>query len=219
MVKRTIFVVVILLLVTSPTLAQDHWGVSFAVTPSWQTGPGVKQLFTADRIDMQGSEFRFGMVRGQELSSEWGISFVRTTIDQESTLDKDVVPCERGSCGIFLRTIAPTRVTGIEAHRFEALKTWKDRFQIGTIGAVGIGWLRGQVYKRTTTDESDEELFDAKAGELFPPSTSIMPLLRLEIAGSAVVAHGLKVRASGGFSMPGYHTFNLTFVYLIPQLR
>ena len=83
MLKRTIFVVVILLLVASPTLAQDHWGVSFAVTPSWQSGPGVKQLFTADQIDMQGSEFRFGFVRGQELSSEWGVSFVRTTIDND----------------------------------------------------------------------------------------------------------------------------------------
>ena len=216
MLKRTIFVVVILLLATSPALAQDHWGVSFAVTPSWQTGPGVKQLFTADDIDMQGSEFRLGFVRGQPLSSEWGISFVRTTIDNDSSLEKDVVPCDRGSCGTFLRTIAPTRVTGIEAHRFEALKTWRDRFQLGTIGAIGIGWIRGQVYKRTTTDETDVEAFDAKAGELFPPSTSIMPLLRIEIAGSALVAQGLKVRASGGFSMPGYHTFNLTFVYLIP---
>jgi hypothetical protein len=217
MLKRIIFVVVILLLVTSPSLAQDKWGVSFAVTPTWQTGPGVKQLFTADRIDMQGSEVRYGFVRGQELSSEWGISFVRMTIDNDSSLDKDVAPCERGSCGVFLRTTAPTRVTGIEAHRFEVLKTWRERFQLGTIGAVGIGWLRGQVYKRTTTDESDVELYDAKAGELFPPSTSIMPLLRIEIAGSAFITQGLKVRASGGFSMPGYHTFNLTFVYLIPH--
>ena len=217
MLRRIIFVVVILLLVASPSLAQDNWGVSFALTPSWQTGPGVKQLFTADRIDMEGSEFRLGLVRGQELSSEWGISFVRTTIANDSSLEKDVVPCDRGNCGTFLRTTAPTRLTGIEAHRFEALKTWKERFQLGTVGAVGVGWLRGQVYKRTTTDESDVELFDAKAGELFPPSTSVMPLLRIEIAGSALITQGLKVRASGGFSMPGYHTFNVTFVYLIPH--
>ena len=216
MLKRITFVVVILLLVASPTLAQDRWGVSLALTPSWQTGPGVKQLFTADRIDMQGSEFRIGAVRGQDLSSEWGISLVRTTIDNDSSLDKDVVPCDRGNCGTFLRTTAATRLSGIEAHRFEVLKTWRERFQLGTIGAVGIGWLRGQVYKRTTTDETDVELFDAKAGELFPPSTNIMPLLRIEIAGSALVTQGLKVRASGGFSMPGYHTFNVTFVYLIP---
>ena len=217
MLKRITFVIMILLTIGSQAVAQDQWGVSFALTPSWETGPGVKQLFAADRIDMQGSEFRFGVVRGQELSSEWGVSYVRTTIDNESSLDKDLAPCERGTCGLFLRTIQPTRLTGIEAHRFEVLKTWRDRFQLGTIGAIGVGWLRGQVYKRTTTDESDVESFEAEAGELFPPSTSVMPLVRIEIAGSAFVTRGLKVRASGGFSMPGYHTFNVTFVYLIPH--
>jgi hypothetical protein len=216
MLRRITLAIGTLLIAAVPTAAQDQWGVSFAVTPSWQTGPGMKHLFTADRIDMQGSEVRFGFVRGQELSSEWGLSFIRTTIAADSSLDKDVASCERGTCGLFLRTLEPTRVTGIEAHRFEVLKTWRERFQVGTVGAVGVGWLRGQVYKRTTTDESDVEAFDAEAGELFPPSTSVMPLLRIEIAGSALVAQGLKVRASGGFSMPGYHTFNVTFVYLIP---
>jgi hypothetical protein len=217
MLRRIVLVTIAVLTVASPAAAQDHWGVSFAVTPSWETGPGVKQLFTADRIEMQGSEIRFGVVRGQDLSSEWGISFVRTTIADNSSLDVGMSACDRGNCGTFLRTIEPTRLTGFEAHRFEVLKTWRDRFQVGTIGAVGVGWLRGQIYKRTTSDNGDQESFDAKAGELFPPSTSIMPLLRIEIAGSAVVVPGVKVRASGGFSMPGYHTFNVTFVYLIPR--
>jgi hypothetical protein len=85
------------------------------------------------------------------------------------------------------------------------------------VGAVGLGWLRGQVYKRTTSEQGDEESFDTKAGELFPPSTSVMPLLRMEIAAAAVAVPGVEIRASGGFAMPGYHTFGLTFVYLIPH--
>jgi hypothetical protein len=217
MLTRIALVMGILLMSAVPAVAQDQWGVSFALTPSWQTGPGVKQLFTADRVDMEGSEFRLGFVRGQEISDEWGISFVRMTIAKDSSVDKNVAACSRGSCGTFLRTIAPTRVTGIEAHRFEVLKTWRDRYQLGTVGAVGVAWLRGQIYKRTTSADSDVESFNTNAGELFPPSTSVMPLLRIEIAGSAAVTHGLKVRASGGFSMPGYHTFNLTCVYLIPH--
>lgn len=217
MLNRITLVMAALLIGAVPAAAQDQWGASFSLTPSWQTGPGVKQLFTADRIDMQGSEFRVGFVRGQEVSDEWGLSFVRMTIAKDSSLDKNVAACNRGSCGTFLRTIAPTRLTGIEAHRFEVLKTWRDRYQLGTVGAVGVAWLRGQIYKRTTSVESDVESFDTKAGELFPPSTSIMPLLRIEIAGSAVVTQGLKVRASGGFSMPGYHRFNLTLIYLIPR--
>jgi hypothetical protein len=77
--------------------------------------------------------------------------------------------------------------------------------------------MRGQVYKRTTSDQGDVELFDAQAGELFPPSKHVVPLLRLELAAAAIVVPGLKVRASGGFAMPGYHRFGLTFVYLIPR--
>lgn len=204
MLRRLALVMMAVLMMAGSAAAQDNWGVSFAVTPSWETGPGVKHLFTADRIDMNGSEIRFGAVRGQDLSNEWGISFVRTTIANDSSLDKD---------GTFLRTIEPTRLTGVEFHYFEQLKTWRQRFQLGTIGAIGVGWLRGQIYKRS----GDTESFDTKAGELFPPSTSIMPLVRIELAGSALIVPGVKVRASGGFSMPGYHTFNLTFVYLIPR--
>jgi hypothetical protein len=217
MLRRTALVMIAVLACASHAAAQDLWGVSFAVTPSWETGPGVNRLFSADRVDMEGSEVRFGFVRGQDLSGDWGMSFVRTTIANNSSLDVDVSSCGRGSCGTFLRTIEPTRMTGFEVHFFEPLKTWRNRVQIGTLGAVGLARLRGQIYKRTTSENGDVESFDAKAGELFPPSTSVVPLLRMEIAAAAIVVPGLKVRASGGFSMPGYHTFGLTFVYLIPR--
>ena len=214
---RRIALVVLAIAIAAPAAAQDQWGVSFALTPSWETGPGVHRLFAADRIDMRGSDFRFGFVRGFELEGDWGMSFVRTTIDSNSSLDVDVAPCARGNCGTFLRTIEPTRLTGFEFHQYQPFKTWRNRIQIGMVGAVGLGWLRGQVYKRTATDDSDVESFEASAGELFPPSQSVLPLLRMELAGAAIVVPGLKVRASGGFSMPGYHTFGLSVVYLIPR--
>lgn len=214
---RRIALVVFALSAAAPAAAQDQWGVSFALTPAWETGPGVQRLFAADRIDMRGSDFRFGFVRGFELEGDWGMSFVKTTISSDSSLDVDVAPCGRGSCGTFLRTIEPTRLTGFEFHQYQPFKTWRDRVQIGMVGAVGLGWLRGQVYKRTTTENSDVESFEANAGELFPPSQSVLPLLRMELAGAAIVVPGLKVRASGGFSMPGYHTFGLSVVYLIPR--
>lgn len=214
---RRIALVVLAILAATPAAAQDQWGVSFALTPSWETGPGVNRLFAADRVDMRGSDFRFGFVRGFELEGDWGMSFVRTTINSNSSLDVDVSPCGRGSCGTFLRTVEPTRLTGFEFHQFQPFKTWRNRVQLGMLGAVGLGWLRGQVYKRTTTEDSDVEAFDASAGELFPPSQSVLPLLRMEVAAAAIVVPGLKVRASGGFSMPGYHTFGLSVVYLIPR--
>ena len=103
MLNRITLVMAALLIGAVPAAAQDQWGASFALTPSWQTGPGVKQLFTADRIDMQGSEFRVGFVRGQEVSDEWGLSFVRMTIAKDSSLDKNVAACNRGSCALALR--------------------------------------------------------------------------------------------------------------------
>ena len=44
---------------------------------------------------------------------------------------------------------------------------------------------------------------------------SVMPLVRIEIAAAGIIVPGFKVRASGGFGMPGYHTFNIAFIYLI----
>jgi hypothetical protein len=217
MVRRIAPVMLIVLIAAAPAAAQDQWGVSFALTPSWESGPGVNRLFAADRVDMTGSDFRFGFVRGIDLAGDWGMSVVRTTIDRDSSLDVDVAKCGRGNCGTFLRTTEPTRLTGFEFHQYQPFKTWKDRIQIGLVGAVGLGWLQGHVYKRTTTEESDVEAFDAKAGELFPPSTSVLPLARMELAVAGIIVPGLKVRASGGFSMPGYHTFGLSFLYLIPD--
>jgi hypothetical protein len=217
MSKQIALVIVAVLSFAGRANAQDQWGVSVALTPSWESGPGVKFLFDADRIDLEGSEVRVGVIRGLDLAGDWGFSFVNTVIAADSTLDVDVLPCTRGSCGTFLRTVDRTRLTGFEFHQFQPFKTWRERVQLGMIGAVGLGWMRGQVYKRTISDASDVESFSASAGELFPPSTSVVPLLRMEIAAAVIVVPGLKVRASGGFSMPGYHKFGVSFLYLIPD--
>jgi hypothetical protein len=210
-------VTIAVVIFASDVAAQDQWGLSVALTPSWQTGPGMKFVFDADRIDLSGSEVRVGFVRGMDIAGDWGLSFVNTAISDDSTLDFGVSPCRRGNCGTFLRTVDRTRMTGFEFHQFQPFKTWRERVQIGAVGAIGLGWLRGQIYKRTTSDEGDVESLNADAGELFPPSTSVMPLAKLEIAVAGIVIPGLKIRASGGFSMPGYHTFGVTLVYLIPR--
>ena len=217
MFRRIAVVMVAALSVASQAAAQDQWGVTVGVTPSWESGPGVKQLFSADRVDMQGSEVRVGFVRGLELSGDWGLSFVNTSIADNSSLDVDVAPCSRGNCGTFLRTLGRIHMTGFEFHQYQAFKTWRERVQLGMVGSVGLGWLHGQVYKRTTSDQSDVESFDAAASELFPPTKSVMPRASMEIAVSGIVVRGMKVRASGGFAMPGYHKFGVSVIYLIPR--
>jgi hypothetical protein len=214
MLRKIGLVAIVLLTFAAQAVAQDQWGATFSVTPNWETGLGVKHLFGADRIDMRGSDFRIGFARGWVADSDWGVSLVKTTIADNSSLDMDVTSCARGSCGTYFRTTPSTRLTGLEVHKFEPFKTWRDRVQIGGLGAVGVGWLRGQVYKLTTTDDGDVESFDP-ASELYSPTHSVVPLVRIELAAAAVVAPGVKIRASGGFSMPGYHVFNVGVVYFV----
>jgi hypothetical protein len=217
MIKTMAVVVFAALNFATVAAAQDQWGVSVGLTPSWQTGGGSRFLLKADRVDLHGSEIRLGFVRGSVFEGDWGMSFIDKAIDENSTLDVDVTSCGRGDCGTFYRTLTTTRMTGLEVHEYRPFKTWRDRVQLGMVGAVGVAWMRGNVYRRTTSDLSDIESFDADAGELFPPSRSVVPLVRLEIAGSGIIAEGLKIRASGGFSMPGYHRFGVTFMYIFPE--
>lgn len=72
MLRRIAVVIVSVLSVASQAVAQDQWGVDVALTPSWQSGPGVKQLFSADDVDLQGSAMRIGFVRGMDLGGDWG---------------------------------------------------------------------------------------------------------------------------------------------------
>jgi hypothetical protein len=216
MARIFILVLAASLAIATDARAQDQWGISAGLTPAWQTGDPVRFLFGADQIDLRGSEARFGVVRGNLVGGDWGLSFVDKSIDENSTLDVDESACTRGQCGTFYRTLAHTRLTGIEFHQFEPIKTWYERVQLGLVGAVGVGWLRGTLDKRTTTDFGDS-VGSAPADELFPPSSSIVPLMKLEIAATGIVAPGLKVRVGGGFSMPGYHTFGITVFYLVPQ--
>jgi len=215
MCRRIVLGVLVVLALVRPVAAQQQWGINVALTPSWQTGPGISALFGSDRVDLHGSEVRVGIVRGIDIDSDWGFSFISTSIAPDSTVNVDVTPCSSGTCGTFLRTVDRTRMTGFEFHQFQPFKTWRNRVQVGMLGAVGLGWLHGQIYKRTATTDGVSESFSASAAELYPPSADVVPLLRLEIAAAGIIQPGLKVRVGGGLGMPGYHTFGVSFIYLI----
>jgi hypothetical protein len=207
-------VVVAVCLAAAPLRAEDQWGVSVGLTPAWHTAAPSRQLFGAEQIDMTGSEVRFGVIRGDLFEGDWGISFVDKSIDENSTLSVDNATCP-AACGAFYRTQPQTRLSGVEFHQFRPFKTWYERVQLGLVGAVGVGWMRGTADKRTTTEDGEVRSL-VTADELFPPSASIVPLMKLEIAATGIVAPGLKIRVGGGFSMPGYHTFGITASYLVP---
>jgi hypothetical protein len=214
---RTILLTATILLAAAARLtAQEQWGVNLGVTPSWQTGPGINALFGADAVDAHGSEIRIGFVRGLDIEGDWGLSFVRTNIAAGSTVNTDVASCSRGTCGTYLRAPDSINMTGLEFHQYYPFKTWRERVQVGMVGGVGLGWLHGNVTKRVITDQSDVET-TVPAGEFYPPSKSVVPLVHIELAVAGVIVPGFKIRASGGWGMPGYHTFGINFIYLVPQ--
>jgi hypothetical protein len=185
-------------------------------------------MFDGDAVDISGSEFRLGFVRGRELGGDWGVSFLRRTLKDGSTVssglhtDPAAPNVQQGD----FTTLRNVQITGVEVHKFTPFGTIANRVQIGLVFGGGIGSSKGQLDTRSVslnqtfsgnipiyTRVEENETFDAK--ELVFPGNGLVPLGRLELAVAGIVAPGLKVRASGGLSFPGMHTFSITGVYLI----
>jgi hypothetical protein len=210
---------------------ESSWGVSGAFVPSWTVPSGnavFKAMFNADAVDINGSEFRIGFVRGRTLGGDWGVSFVRRKLKDGSTLSSDVyidpeLPgVEQGE----VTTLRNVEITGVEVHKFSPFGTIAKRVQIGLLFGGGVGSSKGELDTRNVsvnysfvgnrmiqTPVETRETLDAK--ELVYPGNGLVALGRLELAVAAIVAPGFKVRASGGLAFPGMHTFSVGGVYLI----
>ena len=231
-VRIAVLLLIGVLLGHTPVWAQDSsWGVSGSIVPTW-TVPGdnplFKMMFGADSVDIAGSEFRIGFVRGRMLSGDWGVSFVRRKLKDGSTLSADLYTDPQFPSieqGEFI-TLRNVEITGVEVHKFSPFGTIKERVQIGLLFAGGVGSAKGQLESRTVemettfvgnrmvgTPRETREMLDAK--ELIFPGSGLVPLGRLELAVAALAAPGFKVRVSGGISFPGMHTFSVSGVYLI----
>ena len=170
-------------------------------------------LFDADDIAFTGSELQIGVVRGSVAKGEWGVSFVRKNVDDESEVRRQVgVEC--AGCGTIL-TMRSTKLTGVEIHRFAPFATIKDRVQIGVNLGGGVGKLDGEVRELTIAAGGTNEQA-VEAAKLFAPAGvqfKIVPLFKLELAVAGILGPDLKVRASGGLNLPGYSVFNLSVSY------
>lgn len=227
----SLIAVFVFFVVAAASAQESSWGVSGSFVPSW-TVPGdnavFKAMFNADSVDITGSEFRVGFVRGRMLGGDWGVSFVRRKLKDGSTLsaglytDPELPGVEQGD----FTTLRNVDITGVEVHKFSPFGTIANRVQIGLVFGGGIGSSKGQLDTRTvsvdytfvgnrmvSTPVETKTTLDAK--ELVFPGNGLVPLGRLEIAVAGIVARGLKVRASGGLAFPGMQTFSITGVYLI----
>ena len=222
-------VATISLCAVQPAAAQthrSHWGVSGTLTPTWKTPSEIGPLFEVEPVDLSGSEFRVGIVRGRDLSGEWGLSFVRKRIKDGSTIGEIVDSCDGSGClpEGTLYSFDDVTMTGVALHKFVPFGTIKRRLQIGMTFGAGVarfeGDARGDVYFVDTdfspngapTRVSRHEATVVPAKDLFV--IEVVPIGDLQLSVAAILAPGLKVRASGGVSTPGYHIFSLTASYL-----
>ena len=234
--RRILLLHALMLLIPTVGRAQDpsHWGIVGSITPgqSWHViSPLAEHVFDhSGTADLSGTDFSIGIARGRMLGGDWGVSFVRRNINDDSRFESETTfsRCVADVCTETtdideLYLTQGVTYTGVEVHKFVPFVTIGDRMQIGMNFAGGVGKFGGELEKhdfdtdfafvngqfvpiRTetiTTEEMDEFVS-------FKP----FPLGKVEVAVAGILAPGLKIRASGGFNFPGYSVFRITGVYL-----
>jgi hypothetical protein len=212
-----------------PADSRSSWGVvgSFAPARSWQTIPTFELIFQQEGpIRISGADFSIGIARGRDLGGDWGVSYVRKTVQDSSQLGALNVDCFDGVCmqsGSFQLTRGVV-LNGVEVHKYIPLATIRRRVQIGLNVAGGAGKFEGEVETHDSwpvpifagnrlTYESEESVTTRPASEDLV-MTEWFPLGKLQAAVGVIVAPGFKLRVAGGFDFPGYSKFSVTGVYL-----
>jgi hypothetical protein len=225
------FLLVFVLIGLAPAVAkaQSHWGVSFSGTPRWELASQLKEVLEGDDavVDIKGSEVTVGIVRGSKLGGDWGVSFVHKPFkDGSSAVDSDE-DCFQSTCLPRTETnvFQNVKLTGVEVHWFARFVNIKERVQIGLNIAGGVASVSGQIIQ--TNDFFEVTNFDPRTGTITasPRRTvdtldaseellSVFPLAKVEVAGSVILARGLKVKLSGGLNFPAFSA-RIGLVYLI----
>jgi hypothetical protein len=226
---------------------RTRWGAGGSVVPAWviPTGEGplaklaeVVMESGEEGIDVDGLDFRVGIVRGRTFSGEWGVSFVRRSMKDGSTQGALTEDCQDSNpfgqpmvlcfVGGTRYTYQDVRMNGIEANKFIPFVTVKQRVQFGIDLGGGVGWMsgtaiqetphndfvpvrnaQGQVIGQTLVTTITTETVDASQLMVFDPTL----LGRVEFAVAAILAPQLKVRFSLGMNFPGSHVASVGASY------
>mgnify|MGYP003383450875 CR=1 FL=1 len=216
-------VVILLVGLVVPAAAQSsdptHWGARVSFVKNWTMAQQVKDLLSddGDEINIDGSEFEIGFVRGSRLGGDWGVSFVRKPFKDGSgvtTTDQDCFNQAQTICKPRTEVNATKNVmlNGFEVHWFIRIVNIKQRVQVGVNVAGGLTQTSGQLVKTTDRFEAtgfnqqgptgykavhEEETLEAK-DELFP----LFPQIKIEVVGSVILAPKFKVQIAHGLNFP-----------------
>lgn len=215
-----------LLLLPSPALAQNesHWGVAATLTPQWKVPSQLEDLFDGV-VDLKGTDFAIGIVRGRHRSGDWGLSFIHKKVKDGSRIEKFEQDCNfTNGCfaeGSSFVTDGVT-VNGVELHKYVPFVIIKERVQIGMNFAGGVGSFSGDLQERKLEPQlipgsrfpgpgrQVETLTIQPASELI--GTSTLPLAKIQVAVGVIVNPSFKIRVQGGLDVPGYELFSVTGV-------
>jgi hypothetical protein len=217
---RSVFIVACacLLFASSPASAQiddTSWGITAGFSPRWSIpGTVLADLFDASELDVKGPEFRLGVIRGTTLGGEWGISLIHKRLSKESTIEIE------GTDSLVNVVTDDAEMLGVEVHRFFPFVTAGNRVQVGVNLGGGIAQLRGFVTGAYISGtQANFTLPFSEAFEVTGREIDYLPLGRAELGAAILAGERMKVRISGGFNMPGFQIFSVSFSYLLGQDR
>ena len=221
---------------------ETHWGIRATVAPSWEIPQRLMEVdFLQDYIgegsEVKGSELAVGFVRGSRLGGDWGLSYLRKTLSDSTRIDiSNGDTCINVGatlqCGANrdVYTTSGVAFNGLELHKFVSWYTIKRRAQIGMNLGIGAMMISGGTVNKATTTTSigfdpatrQNVLMTAQStttldGKGFLEDLgvpSILPVAKLELAVTGILARNFKVRASGGVNLPGVQKFSVTAIYL-----
>jgi hypothetical protein len=190
--------------VASDAAAQGAaWGVSASFTPRWSTPDGIKTIFLADEVSLEGRDFRVGVVRGRTQGGDWGISFVRQTMNAGGVVDAG---------GVRDVLEEDVQMTGAAFEYFGVFTTIKRRVQIGVATSFGAASVKG------TARRNDSEMVEFnEVLKLGGYNTRVSPLVRVELALAVIAVQGFKLKVSGGFNYPGVSRLTVGGVFLFDR--
>lgn len=209
---------------------ESKWGVNFQFDPRWKVPSGLKELFDAKSMEIEGREFRVGIVRGRTLSGDWGVSFVQKQFSSNSFIARGVLVPTPGGQPTFVDTLylRDASFAGVEIHKYLPFTTIKERVQVGINIAGGVAGVKGTLERHLEYDrlvwseevppkllglERVKEIQQIDAKRMFKKEMSVIPLFKLQGVVAFIPAPGFKIKVASGLNFPGYQIVEASFLY------
>lgn len=225
----------LVLLLVAPTegFAQSHWGVSVAASPAWTITERFRDLLGEEdeTVNIEGSEFAIGLVRGSTLGGDVSFNYVRKPWKDGLGFASDSTECINQGPNrpqICLRNqeqnlFENVMLNGFEVNWFYAPRFGriKNRVQIGLNVGGGIGKFKGTIHKVVDRQEpvfsgGTTRIVNVHEEERNPVEDellSVFPMAKIELMGAVIATPAVKIKVAGGMNFPG-SGFRVLAVYL-----